>query len=485
MPARALAPNQRAADPHAVITDRSERNAMSRAKGVLPDVVIRDFRANAALVFVDLRPDLDAAGLEAWLRAATEIVSRFADDRDEDENRVSSIVTGFGLSFFGSPQSPRFGLTPDQVPFGFREPPDLTPAEQILQHDVVHYVLTLSEAALAEFLQALHATRPLGLVKLTVERGFQRRDRRELFGFRDGLRNPRDEERKAITFIDPELAPNEPDWTEGGTYAAYLKVEQNFDTFRALDETSMAQSMGRTPDGTRLDQPDGTSSKNEGAFSDPAVPPPNAHVRKAGPRIDAAHDAVKVFRRGVPYHEIDGDGAVCAGLQFVSFQWSLDLFNTIYRRWMFNSSFPQPGTGDDALQAQGLMKVRKGGLFFVPPYTWASEGFIGSGLFKEPKPPKPATEGRLVIRKTANDPTVNLAGISFQLLKPDGVTPVGSPFQTNAAGHARSEKLPAGDYLLQETAPATFQAVAPFQVKIDKKATPLAVPNTVAQPGYR
>lgn len=458
---------------------------MSKAKGVLPDIVIRDFRANAALVFVDLKTDLDQPGLQAWLKEATKIVSSLADDRDSEGNRISSVATGFGPSFFGSPGAPRFGLDPEKIPADFREPINLAPAEQLPQHDVVFYVMTLSEAALAEFLQALERTRALGLAKLTVERGFQRRDKRELFGFRDGLRNPRGADREEVAFVDLDSNPDEPDWTEGGTYAAYLKVEQDFNVFAGLDDAAKQQAMGRKldADGTRLDQADGARVRDEAAFADPAVPPANSHVRKAGPRIDAHHDAVKIFRRGVPYHEVDPNGVVCAGLQFVSFQSSLDAFDAIYQRWMFNTSFPQPGTGTDALAALGLMNVRKGAVFFMPPYTGRETGFIGSGLFKPAKPPKEAKEGRLVIRKKVNDPSANLAGISFQLLQADGVTPVGAPFLTNAAGRAKSEKVPVGNYLLQETAPPNFQAVAPLQVTLTKGSTSLVIHNTVVQPG--
>jgi deferrochelatase/peroxidase EfeB len=457
---------------------------MSDAKGVLPDSVIRDYRANAALVFVDLA-DLDQQGLEAWLKEATKAVSDFADDRDEEGNRISSVATGFGPSFFGAPGSPRFALDPGKIPVGFTEPIDLAPAEQLPQHDVLFYVMTLSESALVEFLQALEGTRPLGLAKLTIERGFQRRDKRELFGFRDGLRNPRDEEREQIAFIDSDTNPDEPDWTEGGTYAAYLKVEQHFDVFAGLDEAGKQQVMGRKLDakGTRLDRPDGSDSRGDGAFADSGVPPMNSHVRKVGPRLDPHHDAVKVFRRGVPYHEVDANGGLCAGLQFISFQHSLDLFETIYRRWMFNAAFPLAGTGNDALVERGLITVRKGAVFFIPPYTGRKTGFIGSGLFKPAKPSKPVKDGRLVIRKRANDPAASLAGISFQLLNTDGVTLVGAPFVTNAAGRAKSEKVPLGDYLVQETAPANLQANAPLPVTLSKGSTGLVIGNSVIQPG--
>ncbi|MGI8399984.1 MAG: Dyp-type peroxidase [Gemmatimonadaceae bacterium] len=238
-------------------------------------------------------------------------------------------------------------------------------------------------------MQKLHKLRDSGLARFAVERGFQRKNRRELFGFRDGLRNPDRHDRTKIAFIDRGTAPHEPAWTGGGSYLVYLKIKQNFDSFDGLSEPQQEDVLGRKLDetGTRLDKPLGTDPRTEGLFVDPAIPPPASHVRKAGPRLDAAHDAVRIFRRGVPYSEVDNNREISAGLQFVSFQWSTDLFNTIYRRWIFNPSFPPGSSGNDALLDRCLIHIQKGGLFFIPP-GHADEGFIGSGVFEMQKPPK-------------------------------------------------------------------------------------------------
>ncbi|QIN77501.1 hypothetical protein GBA65_02160 [Rubrobacter marinus] len=161
---------------------------MAHAEGVLPDEVIRDHRAEALLVFASLRADLDRAGVETWLRKASELVAQLtAPVRGE---RVASVAVGLGPTFFVTGTSPRFGLE-QKMPVGLTSPPlvqgvvDPAAAAQ----DVLFYIMTTSEAAAARFIEGLSGTRSLGLVKTSVERGFQREDGRELSGFKDGVRN--------------------------------------------------------------------------------------------------------------------------------------------------------------------------------------------------------------------------------------------------------------------------------------------------------
>lgn len=42
-----------------------------------------------------------------------------------------------------------------------------------------------------------------------------------------------------MTFVNRDLAPDEPHWTEDGTYMAYLKVRQDLDRFNALPVFSL------------------------------------------------------------------------------------------------------------------------------------------------------------------------------------------------------------------------------------------------------
>lgn len=70
---------------------------------------------------------------------------------------------------------------------------------------------------MAAFLDGLSATRPLGLAGVSIERVFQRDDRREMFGFLDGVRNVRSSQRHAAIYVDREVSPEEPGWTEDGS----------------------------------------------------------------------------------------------------------------------------------------------------------------------------------------------------------------------------------------------------------------------------
>lgn len=449
-----------------------------QAQGVLPDAVIRDARAEAALVFVDLTDNLDLAALAQWLQEAGRLVDRLSAKRDG--RRYASAALGLGRKFFA--RRPEWaGLTPDAITRPTAMP---IPAED---HDAMFYVMTTSEAVLAEFLTGLAATRPT-LAAISIERGFQRRDRRELFGQRDGLRNPPPADRSRIAFVDVTDSPEEPAWTDKGSYLAYLKIRQNLDAWTPIDDNTREAVIGRrTKDGSRLDLPAGSDPRTEGPFTDPNVPPANSHVRKVGPR-SAQHDAVAIFRRGVPYLTVNADGTLDAGLQFVSFQAHVDAFDVILNNWMLNANFPQPQAGQDALVARDLMTFLRAGLYFVPPHDARHPA---AGLFDPPAPAKPLrrTTGRLRIRKRVVDAAGNpqpaeRGGVTFQLLDVSG-TPLGGPFTTDSAGRATSPEVPLNVPLtLREvTAPSHLQPQADQQVKLEHPNTVLEVRNTLAGPG--
>jgi len=416
---------------------------MAFPEGVLPDEVIRDHRAEAMLVFASLRADLDRAGVETWLRKASELVADLTDPvRGES---VASVAVGFGPTFFVTGTSPRFGLE-QKLPVGLASPPlvqnvaDPATAAQ----DVLFYVMTTSEAAASRFIEGLSGTRSLGLVRTTVERGFQREDGRELSGFKDGVRNVPSNARYRVAFVNRDLAPDEPHWTEDGTYIAYLKVRQDLDRFNALPVGEQEQIIGRRKtDGSRVDLQAGTDPRTEGEFAGP-TPTPNSHVRKTGPR-GALHDRTLIFRRGVPYLNLREDGGLDGGLQFVSFQSSLDAFEVMLNKWAFNLDFPTAGSGMDRLFAEGYATIDKVGFYFVPP---RDDRFIGAGIFDAPPTAgRPRGPGRLVIRKRVIDASGNrvlaeVGGIGFQVFQAETNQPIGEVFTTDSAGHAVSPDVP-------------------------------------------
>lgn len=459
---------------------------MALARGIRPDSVIRDPRAEGILIFVTLRPDLDSAGAQAWLQRATELVRELEAPRPRT-GRVASTAVSFGRSFFVAGDVPRFGLDPMQTPIGLRPAinvPGL--ADPLPAADLLFYVMSTSEAPVATFLDGLSATRTLGLSGVVLERGFQPGDRREVFGFLDGLRNVRSSDRHRVIYVDRETTPEEPRWTEDGSYLAYLKVPQDLDRWRQLPPEERERIMGRREsDGSRLDLPPGSNAHAEADFG--GEPPSSAsHVRKSGPR--GARDVLQIFRRGVPYLTLNPDGRPTAGLHFVSFQGSPDQFEVILQRWMLNPAFPATGAGPDLLFASGLVSLEKGGLFFVPPHD---RRFLGARLF-DPlrRDPRPRRNGRLVVRKRAVDlngqpALVDLGGFRFQVLRADDRSLVGEPFETNPGGRAVSPELPARTALLltEVFAPFPVESLGEIAFTIERRHQPIEVVNRLRQVG--
>jgi Dyp-type peroxidase family len=347
------------------------------AQGVLPDPVIRDVRAQATFAFIRLADDVDRAGVLEWLKQLTELVREISPAG----GRSATVACGFGPSFFTGTNGPRFGLASERHPAEFAELPPVSTTDPLVHTDVVLYVMSTSEALVARLLQGLAKTRPK-LAGVTIARGFQRGDGRELAGFRDGLRNTTSANRASVVFIDREEAPNEPDWLEFGTYGVYLRVREDVDALTALPLGEQEKIFGRRrDDGSRLDLPAGSDPRSEGALTDALGV--DAHTPKAGPRGD--RDSVAIFRRGVPYVELAPDGSLVAGLHFVSFQRSLMNFQAILNRWMLNPNFPRDGAGVDALFARGFAAIERVAFFVVPP---ADARFIGAPIFDPPKPPR-------------------------------------------------------------------------------------------------
>ena len=451
------------------------------AAGVLPDPVIRDPRADGTLLFLALKADLDQSGVIAWLTRLNALLTGLTA-ADSTGISQASVAVGFGPTFFGTATAPRFALPADRIPTGFADLPTVTVTDPLVHTDLVIYVMSRSAGAIARFMTGLSATRPV-LAGVTVARGYQRDDRRELFGFRDGLRNTPSENRVQAVFVGHDDSPQEPDWLQDGTYMAYLRVRQQLDRFAALPPAEQEKSMGRRKDdGSRLDLPAGTDFKTEGALT--AMMPGNSHVAKAGPR--GTNDSVAIFRRGVPYLDFAADGSLVGGLQFVSFQSSLDTFNAILNRWMLNPGFAAEGTGVDALFAQGFAAIERAGFFVVPP---SDPRFIGAGIFDEPKPPVEEL-GRLTIAKKVLDlaganASVDLGGIGFQIVRVSDSVPLGPAFITQSNGHAISPEVPMHTpLLLREVAPPpNTDPSADIAFTLTRRRETRVVVNRRRQPG--
>lgn len=475
---------------------------MSQAKGVLPKqredtrTLFANPKTCGFFIGVTLRPDLDRTGVQDWLKTVgghvDELVARLPPNRDETEGeKVAAVAVGLGPSFFHAGEGGRFD-PPIEVPAGFDlGTPDnrnILPWESAslssvprMADDVLFYVISVFEARVAKFIEAVRATSEV--VSMSVDRGYQRVDGDEPFGYRDGVRNvlPRGL-RPEHVFVHREREVEEPIGADGGSYLAFLRIEQLRTAFAALaDDATRDAVIGRHRDGTRLDLP-GVDPEHEAAEPPPTLPPAS-HVRKAGPR--GRHDEVQIFRRGLPFLEVTG-GNVRVGLNFASFQASLDQIDTVLNDWIFAPNFPEEGAGPDKLldPSGGLTAIEKMGLFFVPPYD---PRHLAATLFDPPR--RPARTGRLVVRKRILDPAdprrrFERAGFVFQILDASGQQ-VGQNFTSTSSGRAVfGHDLDIGSTytVIEVTSPIPVSPVPPVTFKMTRPNEQVRILNTVPQP---
>lgn len=457
---------------------------MRQARGVLPrrnDWVIADPRAAGFFVFVTLRADLDQAGVIAWLTKVDALIDDLRSAVDADGRRLATVAVGFGASFFTLNGRARFpGVEP---PAGLRDAPPPMPSGEAVPADVAFYVMAVTEAVTARFVTDVSVTPEVTAIRM--ERGHQRGDGTEVFGFKDGVRNVPRSDRSDVVLVDRERLPEEPSWADNGTYLAYMRIGQDLASFKSLDEATQERVMGRAKDGRRVDLPIGADPRTEPEFTGPQ-PPTSSHVRKAGPR-GASRDTTLIFRRGLPYVEAGADGILRAGLHFASFQASLDQFRVVFNRWMMNPNFPQPSPGrTDDLFSQGHVTVERWGFFFVPPDT---DDPVGTVMFKPAPKPRRPKQGRVAVRKRVLEASgvesmVDLAGFRFRVTDASGAQ-IGGEFATDSAGHALSDDLPVDvDLLLEELAPPPgVQAPAPLPFRLTSAREVVRVDNVIIQGG--
>jgi Dyp-type peroxidase family len=477
-----------------------------QAKGILPrrddkEVLYKNPQTCGYFASVKLDSAIDRPRAEAWLgevgRLVDELVERLPAKRGQEKgDKVAAVAVGLAPSFFILNGQPRFD-PPLEPPAAFAiEAAESMPnrsgvlaSTALLDSDVFFYIASVFEARVNAFLSALAAMRP-DVASLTFDRGYQRLDGTEPFGYADGLRNIRKQDRSDFVFVDrDERNLEEPAWAHDGSYMVFLKIQQHPDAFAGLpDDPARDAVIGRIKMGDRLD----LVGQNIDPKDEPAEPPPNlppsSHVAKVGPR--GKHDDTQIFRRGLPFIESSPDGQPRIGLHFCSFQASLDQFDVVFNDWALNPHFPvQDGTADallDPARQPAPTTFEKVGFFFVPPFR--EEGLSSTVFGKQPKPRKPK-EGRLVVHKRVVDPTdssrrFERGGFVFQILDGQGQV-VGAQFTSDSAGRAVCPtKLQLGQtYSLQElVSPVPNVDLQTRQFQMEKSHQLLRVVNSVTQP---
>lgn len=461
---------------------------MTQAKGILPkghDAAMKSSLATGYLIYVSIDAQI----------ARDQVVQLLTDCKgaldalvlEEDGRDVADVVVGFHPKFFGAVASPRFG-TPFQQPAGFSALPPVH--GNLVDCDLVFYVVSIDEARVATFISQLWALKP-NVSRIELDRGYQKLhvgEAVEAFGYRDGARNVKTTDRYGVVFIHEDDQPEESSGLEGGSYMAFLRIVQNLEVFNNLEASLQDQVIGRRRDGSRLDLPEGSDPRRETEM--PAAEPPSfiSHVRKVGPR--GPHDDVQIFRRGLPFIEVS-NGMVRQGLNFVSFQASLDQFDVVFNDWMMNPNFPPPETGaspglDKLFDPNlGITQIERSGFFFVPPHD---DRFIGATLFDQPRGQGRPRSGQVSVRKKVVDPNNTASrfergGFTFQLIDSNGT--VVTEFTTDSKGHAQSAEVPLGTYTLRElpTTRPNIAIAADQMVILDSKHEVVVIQNTVTQPG--
>jgi Dyp-type peroxidase family len=479
---------------------------MTQAKGILPrgkdrDVLYKNPRTCGYFVGVKLDPALDRARAEAWLGKVSVLIDQLverlpAKPGEKKGEKIAAVAVGLAPSFFGQAGQNRFepAVEPPAAfkgdhdrPLPNQQPP--LSAVSTLDVDVMFYIASTFEARVNDFVSQLAQLRP-DVQSISLDRGYQRVDGTEPFGYADGLRNIRTAERSRFVFVhrdDRQL--EEPFWADGGSYMAFMRILQRPDQFAALaDDNARDQVIGRTKDGTRLDLAGQGVHPHDEPASPPPATPPSSHVRKAGPRGE--HDDNQIFRRGLPFMETAADGQLRIGLNFCSFQASLEQFDVVFNDWMMSAHFPNEGAQADALldATRQLTSIEKVGFYFVPPHD--EQGLAHAVFAERTEHGKPPT-GRLVVRKRVVDATdinrrFERRGFNFQVLDAAQQLIPGTQFSTDSTGRGICPvDLPIDQsYTLQELPPMPVQNVQPTsaQFTMDKTHKELPFINQVTEP---
>ena len=444
------------------------------APGVIPDEVIRDERSSGFILHIRLADDVAIDSRRSFMSSLTDALDELTDGTGG--GRSASVAVGFGKRFFTSlPISPA----------GFDDAP--LPAGELIDADIALYIMYNAEWRLGEFLERL-ATLGSGIVASVVSHaGFQRTDRRELGRFLDGLRNPKAADRAEVVFVDRDRNPEEPVEAEGGTYMTTMRVLQDLAAWNALAVADQERMIGRRKDdGSRLDLAAGTAIVDETTINGASCPF-NSHVAKLGPRGEH-NDAVRIFRRGIPFINLTPTGTVEAGLLFVAFHNAMSPIRTMVDDWMLNPDFPTPGTGQDALLENHIISITHTGFYFVPSRV----GFYGAQFFEGHQHDERCL-GHVAVHKRVLDASgspirAERGGFTFQLF--DGSNnPASDPFTTDSSGRALSPAVPVGNtYILREISSRTgFDPAPDLSIDLSGHRALATVDNhaTATNPGYR
>lgn len=248
------------------------------------------------------------------------------------------------------------------------------------------------------------ATGAAALEPRTFYLGFQRDDGRSWIDFHDGVSNLRSEQREAVIVIDPTKVADQ-EWTFGGTYLAFLRLQVDLRVWRALDRREQELLVGRDKlSGCPLVslREDGSpvalagcpiAGKPITAVENDSIaePPPvtderlvQSHIQRANHHVPSPEDPStrRVFRQGYEFLEWSPSApGFRAGLNFVSFQdTSIRLLSMLTQPgWLGGTNFGgDPETQPESLRR--LLEVYAAGVYLAAPQQ-DGERFPGAAAF--------------------------------------------------------------------------------------------------------
>jgi deferrochelatase/peroxidase EfeB len=226
--------------------------------------------------------------------------------------------------------------------------------------DMVHYALR----------DIMKATR--GQLQLQWKiNGFHNRPRpdgapRNLFGYKDGIVNPAEDEKLVWMGKDS----GQPAWTEGGTFMVVRIIRMLVEFWDRVGLGEQDGMIGRQrASGAPLGKDKETDVPEYASDPKGETIPLDAHIRLANPRTQETAGS-RMLRRGYNYElGVDLNGNMQAGLIFTSFQQNIqEQFEATQARLA-----DEPMT--DYIEPFG------GGYFFVVPGVQKDGRFLGEGLF--------------------------------------------------------------------------------------------------------
>lgn len=339
--------------------------------------IATDAQAHASFIALDLRPEVDRAGLRRLMRILSDDAARLTQGApaladSEPELAIApaglTVTFGFGPGFVARAEATGPGWLAPLPTFSIdRLQPQWTGGDLLLQV-AADDPITVAHAVR----MLLKDARSFAVVRWT-QQGFRNTHgsvapgttMRNLFGQVDGTSNP-----APGTEIFDRVVWATDGWLAGGTGIVIRRTAMDLDTWDRLDRGGREQSVGRRLDtGAPLtgvgehDEPDFEATN---AIGFPVIPE-FCHMRRA--RSDNPHE--KIFRRAYNYDlPPTGDQVSDSGLIFVSYQADVARqFVPIQRRL-------------DELDLLNEWTTPIGSAVFAMPPGCAADGYIGETLLE-------------------------------------------------------------------------------------------------------